>query len=545
MGASRRAARTAFANPELRLLALAWASVSLAIWSYVIGLGVYAFDAGGTAAVGIAGLVRLLPGALASPFAGLLGDRHPRKLVLEGSAAAGALALGASALAAHLGAPAAIVIGLSGAFTIAIAPYVPAEGALLPLVSRTPQELAAANVMRSVMDNLGFLVGAALAGVLLTIGDPELVFALAAATALVSAALVHRLTADSRPAYVAEDVAGIAAETLHGVKALLGDRRLRLVGLLLTALVFFEGAADVLIVIFALDLLGLSQSAVGYLNVAWGIGALVAVAAIAAIIERGRLVRSIALGAMLAGLGMALPGAWPIAVAAYLGWVAIGIGYTLFEVAARTLLQRNGSDEVLARILGSLEALCLAAMALGSICVPALVAAAGARTSLIIVGALLPLLVALCWRALRSLRIGPPVDARRYALLRGDRIFAPLPVDTLERLAHDLTQVDARPDDEIITEGDHGDRFYLIDEGAVEVVEAGAQIGRQGSGESFGEIALIRDVPRTASVRALAPTRLFALTRQQFLAAVTGHVRSHQQAAEVTESRLGDGDRCR
>src|SRR2546423_14263568 len=183
MGASRRAVGTVFGNRDLRILELAWAGVSLATWSYVIALGVYAFDIGGAAAVGIAGLVRLLPGALASPFAGLLGDRRSRRSVLSGSACASALVLGGSALAAHLGAPAALVFALAGLFTVATAPYVPAEGALLPIVSTTPQELSAANVAHSAMDNLGFLVGSALAGLLLALGDPDLVFALAAGVA--------------------------------------------------------------------------------------------------------------------------------------------------------------------------------------------------------------------------------------------------------------------------------------------------------------------------------------------------------------------------
>src|SRR3954454_18193779 len=133
MGASRRAVGTVFGNRDLRILELAWAGVSLATWSYVIALGVYAFDTAGPAAVGIAGLVRLLPGALASPFAGLLGDRHSRRDTMFASAGLASLAIGLAALAVALDAPAGVVYALAGLFTVAISPYVPAEGALLPI----------------------------------------------------------------------------------------------------------------------------------------------------------------------------------------------------------------------------------------------------------------------------------------------------------------------------------------------------------------------------------------------------------------------------
>jgi MFS family permease len=538
-----RALGTVFANPGLRTLELAWAGVSLATWSYVIALGVYAFEVGGPAAVGLVGLVRLLPGALASPIAGMIGDRHPRRNVLSASAVATALALAASALAVQGGAPAALTYGLAGLFTVAASPYVPAEGALLPLVSRTPQELSAANVAHSAMDNLGFLAGSALAGALLVTGEPQLVFAVAALVAAGCGALLMGLPRDRRSVHRDDELSGVVAETLRGGRELIADPRLRLVGLTLTALLFFEGAADVLVVIVALDLLDLTEGAVGYLNAAWGVGALVGAGVLALALQRGNLAAGLAVGALLAGTAMAAPGAWPVVAAAYLGWFAIGVGYTFVEVAARTLLQRHGSDEYLGRALGFLETSRLAAMALGSICVPVLIAAVGTRGTLIAFGALLPALAGLRWRALRSLDVGAPVAERPYSLLRWDPIFSPLPVDALERLAHDLVPVEAPPGEDVITQGEPGERFYLVDMGAVEVLQDGVRCNEHGEGESFGEIALLRDVPRTATVRAIVPTRLLALERDKFLATLTGNVRSRQVATKTTETRLSAGAR--
>jgi hypothetical protein len=353
-----------------------------------------------------------------------------------------------------------------------------------------------------------------------------------------AAAMLVVLPRDRRPAHATADFAGVFAETVRGGRALVTDRSLRLVGLTLIALTFFEGAADVLVVVLALDLLGLGEGAVGWLNAAWGVGALFGIAALAVFLGRDRLALGLASGALIAGAAIAFPGAWPVAAAAYLGWFAIGIGHTLVEVAARTLLQRHGSDEFLARVLAFLETARLTAMAVGGICVPALVAVIGTRATLIAFGALLPLLAGLRWEALRSLEVGPPVAERHYALLRADPIFAPLPVYTLERLANDAVAVDAPAGTDVITEGDHGDRFYLIDRGEVEVFEDGRIRGTLGEGESFGEIALLRDVPRTATVRPPCPTRLLALDREHFIAAVTGNPRSAEAAETTSVTRL-------
>src|SRR5215218_8395218 len=195
----------------------------------------------------------------------------------------------------------------------------------------------------------------------------------------------------------------------------------------------------------------------------------------------------------------------------------MGIGYTFVEVAVMTLLQRMGSDEVLGRVLGFLSTSRLAAMALGSIAAPALVALFGIRGALIALGAILPLFAAVRWASLRQFEAGAPVPERSYSLLRTNSIFAPLPVATLERLCHAMEPIDARAGDEIITQGERGQRFYLIDRGRVEVYRDGIRRDVQGDGGSFGEIALLRDVSRTATVRATCPTRIMALERERFI----------------------------
>ena len=523
-----------FGNLDLTRLMIGWAGMTVTTWVFAIALGVYAFEAGGTTAVGIAALVRLLPGALASPVAGLLGDRHSRRLVLIVSALLSGLAIALAASAAAAAAPAWVVYALAGAFTVASTPYVPAEGALLPQVVRSPQELAAANVAHSQMDNLGFLLASLAAGTLLALASPEAAFAAAAAAGVFTAGILASLGRDERPSYDDQiGPSGILDETAVGLKALMAAPNLRLVGITLTLLVFVEGAADVMIVLVALDLLEIGEGSVGWISAVWAVGALFAGAGLAVLLDRGNLAAGLAAGSLLVGVGLALPGVWPVVLAAYLWYFLMGFGYTFVEVAARTLLQRLGSDETLARVTGFLETSRLAAMALGAIVAPVLVALFGIRGALLALGAVLPLLALLRWRALRAFDIGAAVSERNFSLQRGTPIFAPLPVDTLEGVCRSLVELDANAGQEVITQGDHGDRFYLIDSGEVEVIEDGVFKRSQTEGEGFGEIALLRDVPRTATVRTTRKTRLLALDRDRFIETVTGHARSHQSAKAV------------
>ena len=481
--------------------------------------------------------MRLAPGALASPFAGLLGDRFPRRNVLIGSGLAITAVLAAAAAAAELDSTAAVYV-LAGVFTVAVSGYVPAEAALMPVLSQTPQELSAANVTHSAMDNTGFLLAAGTTGVLLAVTSPTVVFAVAAVVALVTTIGLVTIARDERPSYVADvELSGLLRQSALGFRTLGEHPGLRLLAATLVMLIFFEGTADVLVVIMALELLHLSEGSVGFLNAGFGIGALIGGAGLSLLLERGRLAAGLAGGAIVVGLATAFPAAWPVAFAAYAGWIGVGLGYTVIEVAAKTLMQRLGSDESLSRVVGSLESARLAAQALGSISASLLVELLGVQGALLALAALLPAFVILFWTRLRAFEIGAPVAEEHFQLLRGNSIFAPLPVATLERISNALLPLEARAGEEVITQGDHGDHFYVIEAGEVEVFEDGVFRRNEGPGESFGEIALLRDVPRTATVRAIARTQLLALERDQFIGAVTGHQRSQQMAHTVVDSR--------
>jgi MFS family permease len=528
-----------FGNRDLALLGIARVGTSFASWCFAIALGVYGFEYGGAVAVGEVALIRLLPGALASPFTGLLGDRFPRRTVLLGSGLAITIVLAAACAAATAGSRAGVVAVLAGIFTVANSGYVPAEAALLPALARSPQELSAANVTHSAMDNLGFLSASLATGILLAVASPAAVFGVAAVVALSTTVGLTLIERDERPAYIADgaNAAGLLRQSALGFRTLLEHPGLRLIGAVAVVVVFFEATIDVMVVIVALDLLHLDHGSVGFLNAAWGIGALFAGSVLSLLVNRGRLAAGLAAGSAFVGVATAFPAAWPVAAAAYMGWFGIGLGYTVVEVVTKTLLQRLGSDETLSRVVGSLESARLAAMALGSIGASLISELLGIRGALLLLAALLPFVVLVTWTRLRAFEVGAPVAEEQFQLLRGNSIFAPLPIATLERISNDLVPVKTPAGEEVITQGDIGDRFYLIEEGEVEVFENGVFRRNEGPGDCFGEIALLRDVPRTATVRTTAATTLLALEREQFITAVTGHRRSHQVAHTVVDDR--------
>lgn len=540
LGFSLRALTLDFENRDLGLLGVARIATSFASWSFAIALGVYGFEAHGAIGVGLVALIRYLPGALASPFAGLMIDRYPRRRVLLLSSLAMTAVLIGAAVAATLDAPAAIVFTFPALFAIASCAYGPAESALVPQLAHTPQELSASNVTHAAMENGGFLLAAVGTGFMLAASSPGFVFAVAMFVSAAAAAVIATITPDRRPEYEDdedEDASGVLREAALGLRALVEHPALRLASLTLIFLLLFEGFADVLVIVMALELLHLEESSVGFLNATWGLGALVGGAGLALLLDRGKLVVAIAGGSLLLGLATMLPGIVPEEPAAYLGWLGIGAGFTFVEVAAKTLMQRLGSDETLGRVIGSLESARLAAMAMGSIGAILLVELAGVRGALVLLGALMPAFVIVCWTRLRAFEVGAPVAEEHYQLLRRNSIFAPLPIATVERLSLDLAPLDVPAGEDVIVQGELGDRFYVIEQGEVEVFENGAFRRKEGPGESFGEIALLRDVPRTATVRTTGPTRLLALERDQFLLAVTGHRRSHRVASSVADER--------
>ena len=535
---SFRALAAVFHNEDLRRLELAWSGSIIGQWGYEVALAVFAYRAGGATAVGLVALVRLLPAAIVAPFAALLGDRFHRKRIMVAADLARVCAMAGAAAAVFAGAPAVTVYALAAIAAVTGTAFGPAQSALLPSLARSPEELTAANATSTTLESVGFFVGPALGGLLLAFTSVGAVFTLAAALFLWSAFVLSRIGSDSRGGPGIEGDS-ILREALAGFRAIAAERRLRLLVGLYGAQTLAAGILRVLLVVTALQVLDLGPSGVGFLNSAVGIGALAGMLVMLTLIGTSRLAAVFRLGILLWGVPLALLGIWPSVAAALVLLGILGVGNTLVDVAGLTLLQRAAPDEVRARVFGVLESVFLGTIAIGAILAPLLTSALGARGALVAAGGGLSVLVLLFWRPLSAADATAAVPESTLALLRGIPIFAPLPPVTLEQLASRLLRVHVPVGEIIFRQGDPGDRFYVIGEGEVEIAPDGGPPKTLGRGAYFGEIALLRDVPRTATVTTRTGVELYLLERDVFIAAVTGHAPSAEAADAVIATRLG------
>jgi MFS family permease len=541
LGESVAAFRGNFANPQLRRIQLAGLGSVMGLWAYSVALAVYAFDAGGAKAVGIVTLVRAIPSAISAPFTSTLADRLPRVPFMVATNLGRAASIGAAGAVVLADGASWLVYVLAGLASILGTAFLPAESALLPHLARTPDELTAANVVRSTIESVGTFAGPAIGGALLAVTGPGTVMLITAAAFVWGAALVSLIRVQDRgreERAVEPEHAGVFwREVTAGFSAIAHDRKLRVVVGLYAAQTLLAGALGVLVVVMALDLLSWNNSGVGLLNAAMGIGGLAGSLAAFALIGRKRLASDFGLGIVLWGAPLVAIGIWPHAWVALLALGVLGLGNTLVDVAGLTLLQRTAPPDVIGRVFGVLEMLLVGTIGLGAVIAPALIDGFGVRWALVIAGAFLPVLAALAWRRLRV------IDAESHApaelgLLERVPIFSPLAPPALERLASQLEAVTVPAGTEVIRQGDHGDRFYLVESGRLRVSVDGRPAGEIGPGDFFGEIALLRDVPRTASVTAESDAQLQALGREAFLEAVTGSAPSARAADAVVGARL-------
>ena len=529
------ALRAVFASPALRRLQLAWIGSILGAWAYIVALGVYAYDQGGPAAVGLVGLIRFFPAAILAPFTSSLVDRFSRVTVMVWSdVVRSAVMLGAAATIAADG-PAPMVYALVAVSAVAGTLFRPAKSALLPALVTSPGELTAANVASSALESVGMFLGPALGGALLAISSPSVVFAANGLAFLWSAALVFGLRAHE-PARkrVARDPGQRVVSTLMaGISTIVHEPNLRTLVGLYGAQTLVAGAVNVLVVVAAFQLLDLDEAGVGLLYATLGVGGLIGGFVALVLAARGRLARDFAIGLALFGLPLALIGGLPTAVVAVVALAIVGIGNSIVDVSALTIMQRAVPDDVLGRALGALDGLMLATLGLGSVLAPVLVGVVGAEWSLVITGAVLPVLALLTRPRLRAIDIASAVP-EATGLLRRVPLLAALPEPVLERLARESADATFPAGATIVREGDPGDRFYVVSGGTVGIL--GKELG---PGEAFGEIALLRDVPRTATATAVTDVSLVTLERGPFVAAVTGHAASAAEADTLIAARLG------
>jgi cyclic nucleotide-binding protein/MFS transporter len=402
-----------------------------------------------------------------------------------------------------------------------------------------------------------------MAGALLTITEPPVVFLVDVLSFLWSAALVAGIRSamaapeqgdvlsagsaeggdvaadaeDTEGAEAKTDDSGLVSETLAGFRTIWSAPDLRLVTILICAQTVVSGASGVFTIALAAHFPALGPPGVGYLDATLGVGAILGGFIAIARAARQTLAIDFGVGVVMWALPLVLIVVWPHLALVFAVMLLLGVANPLVDVNSLTILQRLSPDAVLARVMGAVESALIAGMAVGALVMPLLIRAVGVAPAVAILGAVISVATVPAFPRLRRIdeQLRPPAG---LSLLGRLPVFAPLRPDVLDQLARELVRVEVLPGQEVITEGEPGDRFYVVDSGRVRATYQGRLLSEAGPGEPFGEIALLRDVRRTATVTALEATVLWALDRDPFLAAVTGSSEVRLNAEALAAKRI-------
>jgi Na+/melibiose symporter-like transporter len=529
-------------NRQLRRLSLAFLVFNAAEYGEWIAVLVYAYSRGGAATAGVVAAVQLVPcGLLAPVLAGLADRMAPERLLrLAYLAQAGTMLVIAVAITAHAPPPVVYAAG-----TLAAIPFTiprPVQAVVLPAVSVSATDLTAANVVSSWAESVGIVVGPAVAALLIGRAGSAGVLAFFAAAAIGSCWLVPRLGPPAAPPAPAEapppEGPTIAASLRQALRVV--RRNPSVLVLLAGAFAHFVvfGALDVLYLVLAISLLHSGQPGVGYLNAAFGAGSVLSVVLTARLVGRRRFVPPMIIAAALWGVAFLLLATARSMLTAALLLAAAAMMSTVVEVCGKSLLQRVAPPELQASIFGLLEGASMAAFALGSLLVPALIWLLGDRGAVAAAGLILPVTVLGTLPWLRRVDQRATVPVVEVSLLRRVPAFAALPPPEIEGLARMLRPVYAPAGRRIVRQGDAGDRLYVVADGTVTVTRDQAPLVTMGRGAMFGEIALLTGAPRSADVTAATDAELYALDQVPFIAALTGHAPARRIAQALAQRRI-------
>jgi hypothetical protein len=398
--------------------------------------------------------------------------------------------------------------------------------------------LSSANVVRGLLDSVSTLLGPLAAALLLALSGPAAVFGTSAGLSLLEAVLLIGLSYERPPRPQPQALRLIAHEAAEGYRAL---ARYRDAGLLIGLAVMqalTQGFLYVFVVVVAFDLLDLGASGVGLLTAAVGAGAVASSLAASTFVTGRRLALLEGLGVMLWGLPLTLSGVLPHEWIVLGLMSVIGVGNALVDIGLHTLPARLVPEELLARVFGVKASLTALSIAVGSFITPLVIDVLGIRGALVVLGLIAPTVAALAWRRLRAIDAAIAHRDEEIEVLNDVAMFRPLPMPAIDELALRVDNVRLDAGQEVFRQGEHGDRFYVIEDGEAEVIGDGRLIRELRPGDGFGEIALLHDTLRTATVRARTPLRLYTLDRHHFLSAVTGYESSEREADALVLDRL-------
>ncbi|VXB10377.1 MFS transporter [Aeromicrobium sp. 9AM] len=513
-------------NPQVRKVQLAFVGSTLGDWAFATAIVVWAYQEGGAGAVGAYQAVRFVSMTVAGPVGGVIADRVSRKTFMIVSDASRAVLVSAAAITLAVDGPALVVYALAIIAALVGSPFRAAQAGLLPELVESPSDLTAANALAGNLESVMIFAGPAVAGLMIAQWDVQVVFWLNVATFAWSILLLLGIKtradaasteADEEPP---EDSAGFWSDLTGGFGLVVRDRDLRNVALLSGANGFAWGGLTVFMVLLATDVLDSGPEGLGYLNSVLGVATVVGGLAILTRLSGSRLGEDMIMGAFGWGLPLLALAAFPSPVTVVAALAVIGLTEPLYALGSETIPQRVAPADTISRVYTVIDVSLVAPMALSSLLAPWLVDELGLRAAIAIAGGLVVVVALSRWSQMRDFdrRHAPPPA---LDLLHDVPVFAELPASALERLARSSERVQVPSGSVVLTEGDSSDRFFVIASGAVEVTQGGRLLRTEGPGEFFGEIGLLRDVPRTATVTAAADCEFLVVERADFLAAVS------------------------
>ncbi|MEO5652497.1 MAG: MFS transporter [Marmoricola sp.] len=533
-------------NRNLRRVQLAFVGSSIGDWAYGTAVAVWAYGEGGAKAVGVWMAIRFALMAVSAPFTAGLADKMPRKRLMILADLIRALLVTGAAACLYFETPAAPIYVLATLTSLLGTPFMVAQRSLLPSLAERPEELTAANGTASTIESLAFFAGPALAALLIGVTSLEVVFLVNVATFGWSMLLVMGLSIPSSPDGARDqdeppDVEpagpGFLAETSAGFRTIAGDSGLILVAAAASVQTIIAGASTVFMLVMADELVGIGPKGLGYLDSVLGIGSILGGMLAISRAAKGRLGSDMAAGVLLWSAPLLLVTLWPSPVTCFAVMAMLGLGNPLVDVNLDTIIQRLSPDAVLGRVFGALEACFIATMALGAAVMPFMIEWLDLRYALLVVAGPVVLMTLAMIPALRRLetRLGAPAN---LALISAVDIFAPLASPVVESLARAASELAFKAGEELVRQGGVSDTFFVIQSGLVEVTQGERVLRREGPGEYFGEIGLLRDVPRTATITAVEDTVVQAIEREEFLQAVSGHNEARRTAENIANRRL-------
>ncbi|MGI8699635.1 MAG: MFS transporter [Nocardioidaceae bacterium] len=516
---------------DFRLLMGAFVTSVVGSWAYNVALTVWIFQEKHSAGwVGAATIGRFLPALLFSAYGGVLAERFERFRLMASLDVVSGLVMVVLAIETAVHAPVALAIVTAAVTSVLGTVYEPAVAASTPqLVGE--RDLGSANALRNTIDNAVVIAGPGLGAVLLLVGPPPIAIAVNAASYFVSALLVMRIRARSRPVDVTEGgELGALRQMLVGAKSITSSSTAAVLVAYSVVATFVFGVDTVLLVVLSRDVLGTGAQGYGYLLAGLGTGGVLAAGAVTRLERLPRLGFVILAGMAIYCLPTLLFLVVTTPVVAFVIEVVRGAGTLAVDVLAISALQRSLQSDQLARVFGAFNASLLAAVLLGATVTPPVLNHLGLQSTLWLAGAALPAACLIGWPALR--RMDRQAHERmaalrpRVELLAASDLFAAVTTGTLEQLAGAAGEVEVTAGQVVVAEGEKADAFFVLMTGSMTVTAKGeaaqsTMLRTLRPGDYFGEIGLIEGIPRTATVAAAEPSRVLGIEGGDFITALT------------------------